>query len=294
MTQINNTQLKIAFFGGEPLSIPVLEELKKNGIIPDLIVCNPDRPSGRKMTLTAPPIKNWAEINNLPVFQPESYKDEAVKQKLQQDNYDLFIVVAYGKIIPKDIIELPKYGTINVHPSLLPKLRGPSPIRSAILNDTRKTGVTIMLMDEKMDHGPILAQETTEIKPEDWPIDGTKLDEILANQGGRLLAKTIPEYIKGNLKPTPQDHAAATFCSKITKDLSELEIDPHNLPQGSKAYQHLLKIKAFAGWPETFFMYQGKRIKIKDAQLDGDGKLLITKIIPEGKKETEFASYFGV
>jgi methionyl-tRNA formyltransferase len=284
--------MKIAFFGGEPLSIPVLEELKNAGIIPDLVVCNPDRSSGRKMVLTPPPIKVWSKENNIEVFQPETYKDEVVKQKLIDDKFDLFIVVAYGKILPKWLVNLPRLKTINVHPSLLPQLRGPSPIRSAILNDMRETGVTIMQMDDEMDHGPIITQKIMDISPENWPIDGAELDLAMAHLGGALLASIIPDWIDGKITPTPQDHDKATYCTKITKDMAELKIDPHNLPSGSEAYQTLLKIRAFAGWPETFFIHDGKRYKIKQAEITKDGKLNITRIIPEGKKETDFATYF--
>jgi len=284
--------MKIAFFGGEPLSVPVLNELKDFDIIPELIVCNPDRPSGRKMQLTPPPTKVWGEKNNIEIFQPETYKDKVVKNKLTEGEFDLFIVVAYGKILPKWLIDLPKHGTLNIHPSLLPSLRGPSPIRSAILEDIRETGVTIIKMDEEMDHGPILTQMKMEIDPKNWPVDGTELDTAMARMGGALLASVIPDWIEGKITPTEQDHDKATFCSKITKDMSELKINPHDLPKDDEAYQILLKIKAFSGWPETFFMHEEKRIKIKQAHIDETNTLNITLIVPEGKKETDFSAYF--
>lgn len=290
---INAKTAKIAFFGGEPLSVPTLEELKVAGIMPDLIVCNPDRRSGRKMTLTPPPTKIWAEANNIEVLQPENYKDESIKQKLTTENFDLFIVVAYGKILPKWLIDLPKHKTINVHPSLLPKFRGPSPIRSAILDDTRETGVTIMQMDEEMDHGPIITQMKMEISPANWPIDGNELDLGLARMGGALLASIIPDWLAGKITPTPQNHNEATFCKKITKEMGELNLNPHDLPTGNEAYQNLLKIRAFAGWPETFFIHENKRYKIKSAELDENGQLKILRVVPEGKNEVDFSSCFN-
>ncbi|USN87986.1 MAG: methionyl-tRNA formyltransferase [Candidatus Nomurabacteria bacterium] len=288
----NNLNLKITYFGGEPLSMPVLEELKKSGILPNLVICNPDRPSGRKKQLTPPPTKVWAEENGIEVFQPESYKDEDVKTKLASGNFDLFVVVAYNKILPKWLIDLPKFKTINVHPSLLPKLRGPSPIRSAILNDQRETGVSIIVLDEEMDHGPIIAQAKVTIPSEKWPISGTELDMTLGQIGGKLLAKTIPNWTSGNITPTDQDHSQATLCTKITKNMGELQLDPYNLPKGEGAYKALLKIRAFAGWPETFFIYNDKRFKIKEAVLTNSGQLVINKIVPEGKSETDFSAYF--
>ncbi len=244
------------------------------------------------MLLTPPPTKIWGEENSIEVFQPEHYKDETSLDKLRSGDFDLFIVVAYGKILPKSVIDIPKYSTLNIHPSLLPRLRGPSPIRSAILNDERETGVTIIQMDEKMDHGPILAQMKMEIAPENWPVDGNELDLAMARTGGALLASIIPDWIDGKITPTPQDHDKATFCHKITKDMSELKLDPYNLPSGEEAYQNLLKIKAFAGWPETFFIHQGKRYKIKSAELDEGGQLKILRIVLEGKSETDFEACF--
>jgi len=145
--------LNFAYFGGEPLGVPVLETLKATGFVPNLIVASPDRPAGRKHELTPPPVKIWAEANNIPVFQPESLKERDALTPLTKETFDLFVVVAYNKILPKWLLELPVHKTINLHPSLLPLYRGASPIRSAILEDNREAvGVSIMLMDKEMDH----------------------------------------------------------------------------------------------------------------------------------------------
>lgn len=283
--------LKFAFFGTPSIAVIVLDELKQSGFVPSLIVCNPDAPIGRKQILTPPPTKVWATENNIPVIQPTSLKAGNELTELQQD-FDLFIVVAYGKIIPESLLTIPKHGTLNVHPSLLPKLRGASPIRSAILQNIRETGVTVMVLDKELDHGPIVAQMKTNIAPEHWPVSGTTLDEGMANQGGALLASIIPDFVDGKITPVEQNHAEATFCTKITKDMSQLEINPNELPTGATAYNALLKIRAFAGWPETFFKHEGKRIKIKNAALTADGTLMITRIIPEGKNEMDWSNYF--
>ncbi len=283
--------MKIAFFGTPEIATIVLDELKIAGIIPNLLITNPDAPVGRKQILTPPPVKVWGQNNNVSVIQPNSLKDSTTVPELATDDWDLFIVVAYGKIIPTWLLDKPKHGILNVHPSLLPKLRGASPIRSAILNDINETGVTIMLMDEKLDHGPIIYQEKAPIKANDWPIDGEDLDKIMAKQGGKMLAKIIPEYIAGEITPTPQDHAQATFCTKISKDMSELKINPYDLPKGQEAYQTLLKIRAFAGWPETFFIYEGKRYKIRKAEIVAD-QLRIIRVVKEGKTETDFSLCF--
>jgi methionyl-tRNA formyltransferase len=248
---------RIAFFGTPDIAVSVLDVLSAHHMLPSVIITNPDAPQGRKMMLTPPPVKAWADKQNIPVLQPVSLRtDTSVADYLTAHAINLCIVVAYGKIIPKNILDTPKYGTLNVHPSLLPKLRGASPIRSAILEDMRETGVTVMLLDEELDHGPILAQEVVSIGKEAWPLRGQALDTLLAEKGGELLAKTIPEWVAGDIIPTPQDDSEATFCTKITKEMGEINLtaDP---------YQNLLKIRAFDGWPGTFFFTErnGRRIR---------------------------------
>ena len=163
MFNINN---KIAFFGNSDFSLAVLEQLKKEGVTPDLIVTTPDRPQGRKMILTPTKTKVWAENNSIEYVMPEKLKDESFLKKIS--DYELFIVASYGKIIPKIVIDIPKYKVLNIHPSLLPKYRGPSPLQEQILNDERHIGVSIMLIDEQVDHGDILIQKEIEIKG--WPV----------------------------------------------------------------------------------------------------------------------------
>lgn len=280
--------LNTVFFGGEPLSVPTLEVMKTHGVLPALVVCNPDRPQGRKQELTPPPTKVWALEHDIPVLQPENLKDDPELDLLKNSEWDLFIVVAYSKIIPKEILDLPARGTVNVHPSLLPKLRGASPIRSAILEDMRETGVTVMLMDEKMDHGPVLAQASIALEESDWPPKGCMFDALMAEAGAELLLETLPDWIAGNITPEPQDHEKATFCGKITKDMGELDLS-------ADPYQNYLKICAFDGWPGTFFFAEKDdkkiRIKITDAQLSENGELDILRVIPEGKKEMDYSVF---
>lgn len=282
---------RIAFFGTPSIATAVLDALKAANLSPDLIVTNPDRPQGRSLSLTPPPAKVWALTHDIPVLQPIRPSEEHVLT-LKKHEWDLFVVVAYGALIPKALLEIPIHGTLNMHPSLLPKLRGPSPIRSAILNDIRETGVSIMLMDEELDHGPILAQEQVAISESSWPLPGGELDTLLAERGGALLAETIPKWLSGTVTPVTQDHDAATYTKKITKDMGELKIDPYALPNGTKAYDLLLKIRAFDGWPGTFFFHSEKRIKIIRAELDEEGTLRIMRIVPEGKQEMDFDAYF--
>ena len=281
--------MNIAFFGTPHLAVNALLEMETFGIVPKLIVTMPDAPIGRKHVLTPPPTKVWAEERSIPVFQPESLKHKEDLTLLTSQSFDVFVVFAYGKIIPEWLLSVPTHGTINAHPSLLPKLRGASPIRSTLLQDLSACGVTIIQMDAEMDHGPILYQQPVTLES---PIPGRELDKTLSLMCGDLLAHVITELPKGTLTPKPQDHNNATLCGKITKDMAELALDPYSLPSGEMALETYRKICAFDEWPEAFFIHEGKRIKIKSAQLDQNANLLISRITPEGKNEMNFAEYF--
>jgi methionyl-tRNA formyltransferase len=290
---MTNPAINFIYFGGEPLGVPVLEELKTAGLIPSLIVCSPDRPVGRKQTLTPPPTKVWAEENSVPTWQPESYKGDdakiATQEKLTAINADVFVVVAYNFILPQWLLDVPAHGVVNVHPSMLPYLRGASPIRTAIKDDLRdQIGVTIMQMDAQMDNGPILDQMPLIIKDTYWPLSGSALDKKLAKLGGSMLAEILPEYVTGDIFPQEQEHNQATYCGRFTKDDSEIELNPHKLPTSNKAYRAWLKINAFDGIDGTFFRHNEKRIKIKEAEFSM-GKLRLLTVIPEGKNPQPFA-----
>ncbi|MCD5381125.1 MAG: methionyl-tRNA formyltransferase [Candidatus Pacebacteria bacterium] len=285
---------KFVFFGGEPLAVPVLEKLKEEGLMPDLIICNPDRPSGRGQELSEPPAKVWAEEQGIEVFQPSSYKDGVAKEKLSQGKWDVFVVVAYNFILPKWLLDIPERGVVNVHPSLLPKLRGSSPIRTAIKDNLPEdVGVTIMLLDEKMDEGPTLEQEELPLTKANWPMSGPELDKTLAELGGELLAEILPAWVADELSPQEQEHKAATYCGKLSKSDSELSIDPQRMLAGREATKAWHTINAFVGIGDTFFMHNGKRVKIKKAELTNGGSLRLLRVIPEGKKEIDFNDYLN-
>ena len=287
-----NQAIKFVFFGGEPLAVPVLNQLKKAGLTPSLVVCNPDRPRGRGHVVTPPPVKLWAIAEGIEVFQPANYKDSLAEARLKSETWDLFVVVAYNFILPDWLLNIPKHQVINVHPSMLPSLRGASPIRTAILkNLPDEVGVTIMLMDKEMDHGPILEQEQLQIKPNQWPVSGADLDKILADKGGKLLAEVIPAWINDELLPQEQDHDMATYCSRFAKGENELVINPLQLPTGKVAKQIWHTVNAFIGIGDTYFIHDEKRIKITQANFTSGGTLEILKVIPEGKKEIDFKDY---
>ena len=273
------------FFGTPELSVHVLDKLETSGYVPTLIITAPDKPQGRKMLVTPPPVKEWARARDIDCWQPEHVKDPSIIAELTNTEWEFFVVAAYGQILPKELIDIPKHGVLNVHPSLLPRFRGPSPVRSQILENEKVVGVSIMLLDEEMDHGPILAQ--ARIEPEEWPISGSLLENILFDAGGELLAETIPEWITGKITPEEQDHSKATVTKKLTKEDGRIDLadDP---------YQNYLKINALDGWPGTYFFAEknGKeiRVKIVDAAFE-NGILTILRVIPEGKKEMDYSDF---
>lgn len=283
-------KLRIAFFGTPQFSVDILDELQKKGIVPSVIVTVPDAPQGRGLMLASPEVKVWAEEHGIETLQPETLRlnstEDVARDILYNSEWDLFVVASYGKILPKELLEIPTYGTLNVHPSLLPHYRGASPIRSSILDDNKDAvGVTIMLLDAGMDTGPIVAQGRVDV--EEWPPHAETLERLLAHEGGELLAEVIPLWVKKEITPEAQDATHVTFSKKITKEMGELKLsdDP---------YQNFLKIRALEGWPGTFFFIEknGKslRIKITDASFE-NGVLTILSVIPEGKKEMLYEDF---
>lgn len=281
-----NQKPNIVFFGTPKIATGVLDELKKDGILPDLIITAPDKPSGRKLKLTPPPVKIWANENSVQIMQPQKLDSDFLRELKKTpsnfSNWDLFIVAAYGKIIPQTILDLPKYGTLNVHPSLLPKSRGPSPIHSVILAGEKETGVSIMLLDAEMDHGPILSQEKITLwknSISEMPT-ADQLEKQLAVLGGKLLGHAIPKWLNGEMKAKEQNHNEATYCQKLKSDDGLLDLN-------ADAKLNFLKIQAFDKWPKAHFFKNGKRIIIKKARLEND-KLILERILPAGEQEMDY------
>lgn len=281
---------KIVFFGTPDLAAEILEALKGAGLSPTLVVTNPDRPVGRKQIVTSSPVKVWAEKERIPILQPENPNAPAFISELKTEAPDLFIVVAYGQILTKELLDIPKHGALNIHYSLLPKYRGASPIETAILEDDRDTGVTIMLLDEKMDHGPIVAQKRIQdavFNKGDWPPKASELRAACNAVAKQLLVETIPKWIAGEIEAMEQDHSKATYTKKFTKDdgLIDLSDDP---------YKNFLKIQALEIWPGTYFFAEKNekkvRVVIKKATCE-NGELKILRVVPEGKKELDYAVF---
>lgn len=272
---------KFIFFGTPRFSIFILEELKAADLLPTLIVTAPDRPRGRGLEVLPPEVKVWALEHEIDVLQPEKLKDDNFLGELRNTDWDFFVVAAYGKILPPELLAIPKHGILNVHPSLLPKFRGASPIQSQILADEQKTGVTIMKIDEELDHGPIVAQAS--IEPEPWPLPYPLLEELLAREGGKLLAEAIPEWLEGNISPEEQEHEQATYTKKITKEDGRIDLT-------EDSYQNYLKFQAYRSWPGVFMFEGDTRIKITEAAFE-ENTFKIVKVIPEGKREMSYEDY---
>lgn len=280
--------LKFVFFGTPDFAVYALEELAEADYLPSLVVTAPDIKVGRGNKYESPPVKKWADAHKIPVLQPEKVDENFLSGVGHPTTeYDLFILAAYGKILPKKILSIPKRGILNIHPSMLPRLRGPSPIKSAILSNERDTGATIIVLDEKMDHGPIVAQENVEIEEKDWPPLLPVLEEKLFRKGGKLLVKVMEDYIKGKITPKPQDESKATYSKKIKKGdgLVDLEKDSPK--------EIYIKYCAFYGWPGIYFIKNGKRIKITEATFINE-ELTIKKVLPEGKKEIKWEEFIKV
>lgn len=282
MKATNN--IPFVFFGTPQFAVFVLEELLREGLKPSLVVTAPDKPQGRGLLLTPPPVKVWAEENKIPFLQPAKL-DTDFTNKLKTGSYKLFVVAAYGKIIPKEVLDIPPHGTLNVHPSLLPKYRGASPLQSQILKGEKEIGVTIMLIDEEMDHGPILESRKLKVESEK---NASELGKDLAQLGGKLLSEVIPKWIAKEIKPKEQNHEEATFTKKVTKEDGLINL------KNDDQYKNYLKYLALDPWPGVYFFAlrreQKIRVAIKKAEFIDD-KFVIKEVLPEGGKVMAFDDF---
>jgi len=274
--------MKFIFFGTPRFATIIIGRLIEKGLPPVAVVTNPDRPTGRKKIITPPPVKITCQKLNpsIPILQPEKL-DEDFLSRLREYNADFFLVAAYGKILPKDLIEIPSHGAIGVHPSLLPKLRGATPIQSAILNGFSETGVSLFLVDEKMDHGSIISSQTVAISERD---NAESLSDKLAIVGSDMVVEMIPNL--SSIRPETQDESEATYVSKFTSD--DAYISPEELEKAEKGIGDTAnvvnrKIRAYTPEPGAWTMRDTKRTKLLDAEVV-DSKLVLKAIQIEGKK----------
>lgn len=308
--------LSLAFFGSSPNSVTVLTKLLESGFTIAAVVTVPPKPVGRKQILTKSPVQSFAEDHALSVLTPEPL-DAEFAQRFASKPLTVGIAAYYAKLIPKDILNHPKLGFLNLHPSLLPKYRGASPAEYAILNGEKETGLTIIKMDEKFDHGPIIAQFKEEIREDDT---AETLYNRLFIKGAEVLVTILPSWIEGHITPRPQNHKQATFAPRLTRDdgfvpwetvQAALNGETVPLEQISglfkKAAEFLRKkdllltpysilleraVRAFHPWPGVWTKVKvksgEKRLKILNAHLEGN-KLVIERVQLEGKQPMEYA-----
>lgn len=250
---MNINKLKIVFFGTANVALPVLESLFRNHEVV-AVVTSPDALVGRKKELTESPVSVLAKEMKVLLLKPESVKETEFVNQLKSFDADIFVVVAYGKILPTQIINLPRYKTLNVHFSLLPKYRGASPIQTAILNGETKTGTSIFVLDEKMDTGPVIAQESIDIDPDDNYIT---LPLKLAQKSAKLLISVLPGYINGDVKPVIQDDFSATYTKILSKADGKIDFQ-------KTAPEIYNQFRAFFPWPGIWTEFGGKTLKILD------------------------------
>lgn len=300
--------MRIVFMGTPVFAVPVLEKLKQSGYDLVAVVTQPDRPSGRGHRVVFSPVKEKALALGLKVLQPSHVKDEEFIETLQGLQPELLVVAAFGQILPEKVLKIPPYGCLNIHASLLPYYRGAAPIQRAIMAGEKKTGVTIMLMDEGLDTGDILAQEEVAI-----PIDLTygQLHEQLALDGAELLIKTIPLWIKGQIPVQSQSGMDSNYAHPIKKE-------DEKIIWTKPAEEIYHQIRGLAPYPSAYTIFKDKHLKIIETEIyslvsqqesagivlsivkgqgfvvqTGQGSLLITQVQPIGKKIMSAQSFIN-
>jgi methionyl-tRNA formyltransferase len=269
-----NNPIRIAFFGTPDLTIPLLNELETFALLPIVVITGPDKPQGRKMLLTPPAPKLWAEERGIPVLQPEKIDEDFLKT-FKEMNIDLGVVVAYGKILPQALLDIPRLGMLNVHYSLLPKYRGASPVEAAILAGETTTGVSIQRMVFKLDAGDVILEEKMEIgKNEGTQSLRSRLNEMAKG----MLITAINSAVDGTASYTKQDESLATRSGKIKKEDADITNDTPEIA--------LRKIRAYDVWPRA---RKGDLI-ITAAHLENN-ELVIDTVIPPGKSEMKYVDY---
>jgi len=297
----------VVFLGTPEFAVPSLRALHASPQIDvALVVTQPDRPAGRGRRLTPSAVKAFALEHDLPVFQPERLRGADVLERLRSADADLFVIAAYGQILRQAVLDIPRHGCLNVHPSLLPRHRGSSPIAAAILAGDERTGVTIMLTDRGMDTGPILTQEALPLGREETT---ASLTPRLADFAANLLLRTVPGWIAGDIAPRPQDEGSATLSRLFTKEDGALD-------WSRPAVELERQVRALNPWPRAYTFANGKRLLVLLAHATGDagagtpgtvfagpgkallvatgaGALRLELVQPEGGRETSGPQFLG-
>ena len=249
--------MRVVFMGTPDIAATCLKKILADGFDVVGVYTQPDRPKGRGMKLVASPVKEVAVAAGIPVFQPENFREEETVEQLRALQPDICAVVAYGRILPQKVLDVPKYGCINLHVSLLPKYRGSAPIQWAVLNGDAETGVSIMQLDEGLDTGDVLMVEPVAIDPEET--SGELFDRVSA-VGAKTLVDALAKIEAGQLTPVPQDHSKATLAPPLSKDTARFAFTE------DAAHIHNW-VRGMNPWPTAWFEQDGKRIKVSECRL---------------------------
>ncbi|PKB73350.1 MAG: methionyl-tRNA formyltransferase [SAR202 cluster bacterium Io17-Chloro-G7] len=255
-------RLRLLFMGTPEFTVPVLESLIQAENVEVVgVYTPPDRPKGRGRAVEMPPVKSFALDQGLPVFQPASLRPETIQQELAALDPDVIVVAAYGKLLPEAVLTTPAYGCLNLHPSLLPKYRGPSPVATTILEGEPTTGVTLMLLDQGMDTGPIIAQRECSLLGGET---AGSLTEALFRLGGELLLENLGPWVAGEVSANSQDESLASITSKLQRQDGEAD---WRLSAKELERRH----RAFTPWPGLFTVWEGKVLKLLDVKTSSPG-----------------------
>ena len=295
--------IKIVFMGSPDFSLSALRLLAENYQVVG-VVTQPDRASGRGRELKAPPVKTLALELNIPVIQPEKLREPEAMQQLREWKPDLIVVAAFGQLLKKEVLDLPKYGCINIHASLLPRWRGAAPINAAILAGDEETGITIMKMDVGLDTGPMLAIKKIRIRRDDT---AGSVFQALSKLGANLLIETLPNYLAGNITPTPQPEEGSTYAPMLKKQDGQLDFT-------RPAVELERRVRAMNPWPGAWFEWNGNVLKVarasvseakglgigsrftvegRPAVMSADGALVLDEVQPAGKKAMPGKSFLS-
>lgn len=294
--------MKIIYMGTPDFAVPALKALASSEHEVCAVFTQPDKPRGRKMIMTPPDVKVCAQSLGIPVFQPDSMKSNEVLETISEYAPDVIVVAAYGKILPKAVLDAPKYGCVNIHGSLLPKYRGAAPIQQAVLNGDKVTGITTMLMDVGLDTGDILLTEETKIGENET---SGELFDRLAELGGKIIIKTLSALEKGEISPQKQDESLATHTSKIDRSLCPIDFSK----SASEVHN---KVRGLNPWPVASTKISGKNVKIYSTKLCekcgkagqilsvkpfiigcGEKSVEVVELQPEGKKRMKAEAFLA-
>ena len=293
--------MRIVFMGTPEIAADVLRAVSKKHEVVG-VFCQPDKPVGRKQILTPPPVKVAALEAGLPVFQPKGFRNGKATQLLREIDPDLILVIAYGRILPQEVLDIPKYGCVNIHASLLPKYRGSAPVQRALIDGVKVTGITVMKMDAGVDTGDVFARKEMPVSPSD---DAQSMFERMGKEAGPFVLDVIEKIGSGEAVLFPQSDEDATYAPPIEKSEGLFSFR-------GDAEKIVNLVHGLSMWPVAFFLYEGKKIKVENASLSNqtgvpgeilsakpmtvaaeNGSVILARVIPEGGKPMDGTAWMN-